>query len=304
MSSSTGKTEAEMFLSEDHRRRYYETYDRCLASWEVDHERFELESDFGWTQVIAAGEGASKPLVLIHGAGVSSTMWGPNIAALSRQHRVYALDIIGDINRSRPTNKPASHEESAQWLESVFAGLGLERAALVGHSYGGFLCANLAIRRPQLVERLALLAPAATLDAFSWRFFVMAIGMVIIPFRPRPLYRAILKKSFAHEPDERFLEQIVEGYKSVRFTKVSLNKVPPIVLTDEELGKIVAPALLIYGDQEIFVKSVDAAMERFRTLVPQGRAELVADAGHMLTLDRPQQVDEMLLDFLDTPRPA
>ncbi|MFC1581001.1 alpha/beta fold hydrolase, partial [Thermodesulfobacteriota bacterium] len=60
-----------------------------------------VSTRFGPTYVNAFGSKSSPKLALLHGMGASSTMWAPNIEALSQHFRVYALDTIGDLGKSR-----------------------------------------------------------------------------------------------------------------------------------------------------------------------------------------------------------
>ena len=80
-------------------------YDTALALWPVPYESFDVPTRFGNTHIIASGPKGAPPLVLLHATSASATMWFPNIADLSREYRVYALDIhTGHIEKSRGTN--------------------------------------------------------------------------------------------------------------------------------------------------------------------------------------------------------
>ncbi|MCZ7571126.1 MAG: acetoin dehydrogenase dihydrolipoyllysine-residue acetyltransferase subunit [Ardenticatenaceae bacterium] len=110
---------------------------------------------------VAAGGAASGlktshlPVVLVHGLGGSTLLWQPNVTALATSHRVIALDLPGHGRSGKP---PADY--SVEFFAGALAGfleaMGLERAALVGHSFGGHACLRLALAQPERVARLVL----------------------------------------------------------------------------------------------------------------------------------------------------
>ena len=105
-------------------------------------------------RVIEAGAGA--PLVLIHGVGMRAEAWGPQIAALSESCRVIAVDMPGHGDSSPLPGDPRLPDYVA-WAARVVEALGLGPVALAGHSMGSLIAAGLAIERPDLVSRVALL---------------------------------------------------------------------------------------------------------------------------------------------------
>jgi pimeloyl-ACP methyl ester carboxylesterase len=110
-------------------------------------------------------------VLLLPSMAATATLWQPNVAALSRHFRTYAVDVIGQVGKSIPTCRIRSRHDFADWLADVMDGLGLRRACLVGSSYGAFLAMNQALLMPERVERLVLIGPAATFVGFSWRFY-------------------------------------------------------------------------------------------------------------------------------------
>ncbi|NRF94544.1 hypothetical protein HQN89_26925 [Paenibacillus frigoriresistens] len=82
------------------RRTFIQAYDRTLQEWEVPVESKYLDTSFGKTHVLISGPEDAEPLILLHGFGFSSTMWIENVKPLSERYCIYAVDFIGDINKS------------------------------------------------------------------------------------------------------------------------------------------------------------------------------------------------------------
>jgi pimeloyl-ACP methyl ester carboxylesterase len=163
--SIAARRPASLFRSAEGEAAYLAAYRTLLLRWPVEPEPVYVPTRFGETHVLIAGSLDAPPLVLLHAVSVSSAAWFLNAGPLSQRFRIYAVDAIGDCGRSRMVSVPADRAAYADWLDEVFTGLGLARASLLGHSYGGFLGINFSILRPEKVERLALLAPAASIAA-------------------------------------------------------------------------------------------------------------------------------------------
>src|SRR5690348_3585366 len=142
------------FRTAEREAAFFTAYDTVLAKWPVPVEATDLTSDFGTTRVHACGPAAGPPLLLVHGGGATGTVWVNNVADLAATHRVYAVDVIGSPGRSvhngREIRTPA---DIMTWLDTVYDGLGLERAALAGHSYGGWMALRYALHAPHRVDR-------------------------------------------------------------------------------------------------------------------------------------------------------
>jgi len=150
-------TPRSMFKTPEGQARYFAAYDATLALWPVPVTPLSVPTRFGDTHVNACGPEGAPPLVLLHGAAISSTMWYPNVAALSRAYRVYAPDIIGEMGKSVRTHPLAQPADFTAWLSELFDGLRLDQAHVAGVSLGGYLALQLAHSVPERVMKLVLL---------------------------------------------------------------------------------------------------------------------------------------------------
>jgi len=104
--------------------------------------------------------GAGPPLVLLHGIGSGSGSWVHQLDGLAARFRVVAWDAPGYAESTHlATESPAAADYAAA-LASLLGALGIERAAVVGHSLGAIVAARHAAGAPGRVDRLALLNPA------------------------------------------------------------------------------------------------------------------------------------------------
>lgn len=100
--------------------------------------------------------GAGEPVVLIHGVGMQSAAWGPQIDALAQTHRVIALDLPGH-GESAPLPAASELPDYVAWLYETLTALELGHVNIVGHSMGALIAAGFAATHPDLTRRVALL---------------------------------------------------------------------------------------------------------------------------------------------------
>ncbi len=285
------KKKLPIFTSPEGRDSYLITYEDMFSLWKVPHRPIEVNTRFGMTHINASGPKEGFPLVLLHGAGLSSTVWFPLIAELSARHRVYAIDTIGDAGKSVADRLLQRREDYSDWLKDVLDGLKLEQCDMVGHSYGGWLTLNMARAYRDRLRKIVLLAPAASfleLNLLTKLFFFLG------EFKISPPTRSVLKKVSAKGTvlEEKFLHfmETVNRYCTPAM-------IYPTVFTDTELAGIDLPALYLIGDGDrIYNKR--KAIARAQRCMPKLTAEIIPDAGHLFIMDQPDMINERILNFL------
>ena len=98
--AGVGAVGVDFFRTEASEARYMAAYDAVLAKWPVAYEDIVVPTRLGATHVIASGPADGSPLVLLHAAMATATVWRPNVEGLSEHFRVYAVDIVGQGGRS------------------------------------------------------------------------------------------------------------------------------------------------------------------------------------------------------------
>ena len=282
------------FKNSQQEEAFMAAYDKTLKQlWTVPYETTYVPTKFGETHVIVSGKKDGKPLVLMSGAGDTSTMWYANAEALGSVYRIYAIDILGEWGKSKINALPETRKELADWMAETINGLGLEKPHIAGLSFGGFLTTNFACYYPELIDKIVLLAPAATFQKFSMMFFIQGFSAMLLPFQSR--VEGLLRWMIAdgNEYDNAFHDQsmLIFGFG---MPKLKMN---PIVLSDAELKSIENPTLLLVGDQEVIYDG-PKVIKRAKELMPNVQAEFVNHCGHHIPTEKPAFVNKRVLDFL------
>jgi len=287
------KKKLPIFNTPEGRAKYIAAYDAMFALWKVPYDPVDVATSYGSTHINVSGPADGPPLVLLHAAGLSSTVWFANIAKLSAHHRVYAVDVIGDAGKSVVDRLMEKRADYAQWLKEVFDGLPIERCDLLGHSYGGWLTLNMALAYPDRLRKVVLLAPAASFRPLGFiTKLILYLGEFKIHPPARSMLKAIAAKGTVLEETFIYLMEVVTRY-------CSAATMYPTVYTDAELKQIDLPALLLIGDGDK-IYNPKKAIARAQRWMPDLTAEIIPDAGHLLIMDRSDVVKPRILKFLSS----
>jgi 3-oxoadipate enol-lactonase len=244
--------------------------------------------------------GSGRPLLLVAGIPAIASDWAPLAERLSGSRRVIAFDNRGS-GQSTVTPGPYSTAMLAADAVALLDHLGIERADVFGMSLGGMIAQEMALRRPDRVDRLVLgcthcgvqhspRIPRETGRAFAMETDDWAERM-----------RALAPFAFARGADPVFVERFVEkkardlqdpeGYRGQIAAALSHD-------TWERLPQIDRRTLILTGDddQVIPAPSSDVLHER----IPESHLHVVAGAGHLFFLERPDET----LRVLETSVPA
>lgn len=255
-------------------------------------------SDGRTVRMLVAGDGA--PLLLLHGVGLRAEAWGPQIAALAPHARVIAADLPGH-GGSDPLPEGAALPDFAQWAAQVVQALGLGPVSLAGHSMGALVALGLAVERPDLVSRVALLnavhrrSPEARAAVLA-RAAEIAAGQGSI--------EAPLARWFG--PGEAAIRDQVAGWLRAVGPAGYAAAYRAFAGGDETYADRVAgvtcPLLALTGDGD--ANSSPAMSRALAGLAPQGRAVVIAGHRHMVNLTAPDAVSAEMIRWLSAERVA
>lgn len=289
-----------VFTSPGGEAAFHRAYQTVLDAWPVSHDELTVPTSFGDTHVVASGPADGPPIVLMHALLATSASWYRAAGDLSQRHRVFAVDVIGEGNASRPTRPIGSLDDFLAWFTEVIDGLGIDSLDLVGNSYGGFTGAHYAMRLGDRIRKLALIAPAATIHSmwpFMVHMFVPKGFYLLAPWFPgqrRAMRHAI---DWMHNGLPRDPLWAPLFYRSMLSGRL-INQVFPRVYSRAEFAQIRADVLLLVGARETIYDPV-AAIEAARTLIPHVEVELIPDAHHIAAIAQPGAVSRRILEFIE-----
>lgn len=271
-------------------------YAEFLAHWPAPNAQRRIATAQGETFVVSCGPEGAPDVVLLHGSASNSASWMGDVATLSQRFRVHAVDMIGEPGFSAPARPPLASHVYADWLGEVLAGLGVQRAALVGISLGGWLALEYATRRPETVSAVALLCPGGVgrhRNILVWALPLLFLGrwgrakiMQRMAGGAAPPGDALAPEAKAYGA---FMEMVFANFRP------RTEALPPF--SDAELARLDMPLLAILGAKDVMIDSA-GARDRLVRNVPNAEIAWLPEAGHLL-IDQGARIDGFLARALE-----
>ncbi|NWF54160.1 MAG: alpha/beta hydrolase [Syntrophaceae bacterium] len=232
---------------------------------------------------------ADWPVIFIHGSGGNADLWRKVMDELAPNYRAIAVDLPGHGSSQGEGFRSVS--EYGDFMNDFLEALGLKKAVLGGHSLGGAIVQDVALRHPQKLRALLLIGTGARLrvlpDALE-SMRKMALGEI------PPKFEAW---GFSEKASR---EIIAEGEREWAKTG-SLVRYHDFLACDRfdiigEVEKIRLPALIACGQED---RLTPIKYSQFlNQKLPGSRMELISGAGHMVMLENPKDLSKAILSFL------
>ena len=248
--------------------------------------------------------GSGLPMILIHGGGVWLYSIRHNIVPLSEISCVYALDMpgygfTGIVNHALPMGLDTMTLAVREFMD----GLHIDKATLVGHSWGGGWALAYALACPERVDRIVLIDSSGldVPDVPEWELLKMpVIGGILLRFLTADMVRKRLELSFAHKDivDDAMAREVYLPMKipANRKAQTLLARNLSWSLIEKRLDKLDHRVLLIWGEQDRYL-DVGLA-KRFKEKIRNIRVEIIRDCGHSAHEEAPDKVNRFIIEFL------
>ena len=241
------------------------------------------------------------PVLLVQGLGGEKNSWNLQRAALALRHRTIAFDNRGAGRSDKPDGK-YNLEEMADDAIAVLDAAGIENAHVVGLSMGGAISQIIALKHPNRVRSLTLVATACRNHAWreellqSWATTAETEGMAAVGkeaarwmIGPRS-FRRVLPALGWMGPLQLFNP-----------ANAFVSQVKAILSTDDgalntELANIVCPTMVVVGNQDVLTPRGDA--EEIASLIPTAELVVISGGAHGLHIEHASTFNRILLEFL------
>lgn len=258
--------------------------------------------------------GSGPPVLLLHGWPTSSYLWRAVMPAIAERNRAIALDLPGFGASSKPTAAGYDFELFDRALDGFLGALEIGELGLAVHDLGGPVGVHWAVNRPGRVTRLALL------NTLIYPEFSEAVLAFI---------------RMCGEPDSRALITSPEGLEAaMKLGVADESKLTPeaiaavqapfrdqdsrTALADAGIGlglegfteiaaklpSLEIPIRVVYGAQDRILPDIGETVARIKRDLPQTVVTELADCGHFLQEEEPEQIGALLAEFFSPPSSA
>lgn len=264
---------------------------------------------------LTAGE-SGTPVVLLHGAGADSASlsWGKVIGPLSAHYQIFAPDLPGYGQSSRPDIQ-YTLDFYVDFVEHLLDALNLEKVSLVGISMGGAIALALTLRASRRVEKLVLVDPYGIQDkVVAHRLSYLYVHLPFLDElswwligRSRSLVQWTVLAGLIYNPARLSDELVDQVYQAVRepragkayisFQRSELRWSGLRNNLTSRLHKITVPTLLVYGAKDPAVPL--ACVQRANALIPNSKLSIMQECRHWPPGEKPEEFTYVVESFLD-----
>lgn len=232
-------------------------------------------------------------IVMLHGFGANKDHWLRMAAHLTTDYNVYAIDLPGHGDSSKPLDIGYSISDQVGYLDRIFRELALDNIHLAGNSMGGAIAALYAATYPGNVRSATLFDPAGVFE-FDSELVVRVLqgeNPLIVekpgdferlidfalekkPFVPWPIFSVMEQRAIANQPvNERIFAAIRDSGYQTGFR--------------DALKHITAPVLIVWGREDRVINYRNA--EVFQREIPQSSVVIMDNVGHAPMVEVPEQ---------------
>lgn len=256
-----------------------------------------------------AGASDAPAVLLLHGFTASNFVWKETLLPLAESgFRVIAPDLVGFGFSGKPRDGEYTIDAQARAVVGLMDALGVERAALVGSSYGGAVAATCALDYPERVARLVLVD--AVINDHAKRSLLLrlaaspVVGDLLSPLMlgSRRLLRSQLRKGYAPENRHLFDEERASAHRRPLFASGTQRAAIATLRrwqagrVEEEAHSITQPTMLVWGETDPIIPLAHG--RQLNRALPDSRLVIFRRCGHMPMEERPQEFARVLTDFL------
>ncbi|MET9052092.1 alpha/beta fold hydrolase [Streptomyces bacillaris] len=275
----------------------------------------ETTYDIGGRNIFAAETGDGPPVLLLHGGGPGASgvsNYTRNITELAKDFRVIVPDLPGYGRSTKGVDGSDPFGHLACGIRGLLDELGLEKAHLVGNSYGGACALRLALDTPDRVDRMVLMGPG---------------GIGTTRSLPTPGLNSLLNYYTGDGPSRRKLEKFIRNYLVFNAADVpeaaideryrasidpEVIAAPPLrrpsgpnalrtvwkmdFTRDARLSRLPVPTLVLWGAQDRVNRPSGGSMLADR--MPNCDLYMAANTGHWVQFERAELFNRLCADFL------
>jgi pimeloyl-ACP methyl ester carboxylesterase len=280
-----------LYKSEFGKNEILNLYNQKLKELEIEHKFRVIDTDFGKTNIIVAGDSTKPPLIIIHGSNGCAPIALETYPTLSKKFQIFAIDVLAQPNKSAETRLSMKDNSYGLWINELINKLELKNVTMAGFSFGGLIILKTLIQNESNIKEVFLSAPAFIVNGNP----LIALFKIFIPMK-----RYIKTKKTKYL--EKFLESLfsekdefAHNYLSKVFLYFNMDFSPIPVIKKEEALFIKTPITLIVAKKDIIFPGVKM-MKRANKIFPSLKNTLLLeDSKHVQNRRDNTKIEKLIL---------
>jgi Predicted hydrolases or acyltransferases (alpha/beta hydrolase superfamily) len=282
------------------RQLIMDSYDTLLNSWETDWQEKDIETSYGGTHIITAGDRQNPPLLLFHGtADNSAMMWIYNIEELSKHFYTISVDAIGGSGKSEPNADYYRSFNQATWIDEILNALEIHKTNICGVSYGAYLAYHYTLKRPEKVSKAIGLAGRIPSSQFEVMTKMMSAFLpeALIPSEKncKKLLRKLSGPNYSvFEENDVLMKHWY--YLLKYFNNKSMMRHKIEINSDSEISELRDKVVFLIGEQDRLT-NYPKAIKRLDD--NKLNYKIINNTGHAINHEQAELINQEIIDILD-----
>ena len=280
-----------LYKSEFGKNEILNLYNQKLKELGIEYTYKVIDTDFGKTNIIVAGDSTKPPLIIIHGSNGCAPIALETYPTLSKKFQIFAIDVLAQPNKSAETRLSMKDNSYGLWINELINKLELKNVTMAGFSFGGLIILKTLIQNESNIKEVFLSAPAFIVNGNP----LIALFKIFIPMKryiktQKTKYLEKFLESLFSEKDE-----FAHNYLSKVFLYFNMDFSPVPVIKNEEALFIKTPITLIVAKKDIIFPGVKM-MKRANKIFPSLKNTLLLeDSKHVQNRKDNTKIEKLIL---------
>ncbi|WP_339918359.1 alpha/beta hydrolase [Yeosuana marina] len=281
-----------LFKTEKGKNEILRLYDQKLNELNIEFEYIKIRTSFGETNIISTGKLSNPPILIIHGSNGCAPIALETYPNLSKNFRVYAIDVLAQPNKSAETRLSMKDDSYGQWLNEVIDSLKIENVTMTGFSFGGLIILKTLEFNESKIKEVYLSAPAYIVNGNP----IKALFKIFIPIK-----RFIKTKKIKYV--ETFLAELFtdrDEFAIQYLSKVFLNfkmDFTPVPIIDSKKAKSIKTPITIFAATNDILFPGHKMFKRAQKIFPTLKSPiLIEDSKHVPNKQQNKLIEKIILE--------
>ena len=280
-----------MFKSKQGKNEILRLYDKKLESLNLDFEYLTVQTSFGKTNIIATGDPANPPIILVHGSNGCAPIALETYANLHKTYRVFAVDVLAQPNKSAETRLSMKDDSYGKWMNEIITDLKIESVTMAGFSFGGLIILKTLEHDESNIKEVYLSAPAYIVNGNPLK----AIFKVFIPMKMYMKTKKVkyVEKFLSHLFTDR--DEFAIEFLSKVFLEFEMDFTPVPVIDTKAAKEITTPITIFAAGNDIMFpgkKMIKRAAKIFPSL---RKSTLMEHSKHVQNKEQNEMIEREIM---------
>jgi len=280
-----------LFQSKQGKKEILSLYDEKLKSLEIEFEYLTINTSFGNTNIITAGNPLNPPIMLVHGSNGCAPIALETYSNLHKSYRVYAIDVLAQPNKSAETLLSMKDDSYGKWVIELIEKLKIDRVSMAGFSFGGLIILKTLEYDESKISEVFLSSPAYIVNGNPLK----ALFKIFIPMKQymKTKNTKYIEKFLAELFTTR--DEFAYKYLSKVFVEFEMDFTPVPIIKANKARNIKTP-ITVFAAQNDVIFPGKKILKRAKKIFPSLKlSKLIIDSKHVQSKEQNLMIEEIIM---------